>query len=336
MPREIKKAVGEVRRCFRSVGLCRGDALLLACSGGRDSMALALASEICARSMGLFLSGIVVDHGLQEGSGEAAAQAAAKLSRMGIRAKIAKISLDPEEEKENGEEAAAREARYGAIRREAEDLGARAVLLAHTLTDQAESVLLDACKTPSSASWTGMAEECRREGVTYLRPFLRISRRETTAVCREAGVSWWDDPTNGIEGEAGKELPRRSRIRSLVLPELDEISGGGAEAHLAAFASMHREDEEFLDSLARKALEPFAFALPFSIPSSLLSSLPRPVERRCCRIILKSFLDRRAAVEKQVEAFMGLLEKGKGEICLASSLRLRVGKGEAVINLCNN
>ncbi|MBO6003539.1 MAG: hypothetical protein J6P35_01005, partial [Aeriscardovia sp.] len=92
----------------------------------------------------------------------------------------------------------------------------------------------------------------------------------------------------------------------------------------------------FLDSLAKKALEPFPFSLPFSIPLSLLRSLPRPVERRCCRIILKGFLDRRAAVEKQVEAFMGLVEKGSGQINLASSLNLCAQKGKAIINLCNN
>ena len=336
MSKEMKKAVGEVRRCFKNAPLSRGDLLLLACSGGRDSLALALCSQICAKSMGLSLCAVVVDHGLQEGSGQVASEAAAKLSCMGIEAKIAKISLDPKEEEENGEEAAAREARHSAIRRQARAVGARAVLLAHTLTDQAESVLLDACKTPSSASWIGMEEECEREGVLYLRPLLKISRNETTAICREAGVSWWDDPTNGTPGEAGDWLPRRSRIRSLVLPDLDKISGGGAEAHLAAFASMHREDEEFLDSLAKKALEPFPFSLPFSIPLSLLRSLPRPVERRCCRIILKGFLDRRAAVEKQVEAFMGLVEKGSGQINLASSLNLCAQKGEAIINLCNN
>ena len=336
MPKEIKKAVGEEKRCLKAAGISRGDLLLLACSGGRDSLALALASKICARSMGLRLAGIAVDHGMQEGSWQVASDAAAKLSKMGIPARVVKISLDPEEERRNGEEAAARQARHEVLRREAESLGARAILLAHTLTDQAESVLLDACKTPSSASWTGMEEAALREGALYLRPFLKISRKETTAICQEAGVPWWDDPTNGSEGEAGEGLPRRSRIRSLVLPKLEEISGGGAEAHLAAFASMHREDEEFLNSLALKALEGVPLSLPFSIPAPLLASLPRPVERRCCRIILKGFLERRAAVERQIEAFMGLLEKGKGEICLASSLRLRIEGGKAVIDLCNN
>lgn len=336
MPREIKKAVGEVGRCFKEAGLKPGDLLLLACSGGRDSLALALCARICARSMGLLLAGIVVDHGMQEGSGKVAARAVKQLSKMGISAKVVKISLDPREEKENGEEAAAREARHGALKREAKSEGARAVLLAHTLTDQAESVLLDACRTPSSSSWIGMEKACLRDGVLYLRPLLQISRRETTQICREAGISWWDDPTNGSEGEAGSDLPRRSRIRSLVMPELEAISGGGAQAHLAQFASMHREDEEFLDSLARKALGGASFSLPFSLPSSLFTSLPRPVERRCCRIILKNFLDRRAAVERQVEAFINLLDKGRGEIFLASSLRLCVSRGEVVINLCNN
>ncbi|MBQ1348858.1 MAG: hypothetical protein IIY58_05865, partial [Aeriscardovia sp.] len=78
------------------------------------------------------------------------------------------------------------------------------------------------------------------------------------------------------------------------------------------------------------------FSLPFSFSSSRLSSLPLPIRRRCCRIILKNFIDKRGAIEKQVETFMRILERGRGEENLSSGLLLRV-KGESVIiDLCNN
>lgn len=333
----MKKAVGAVRSCFERARFQEGDVLLLACSGGRDSLALAIVSQICARQMGISLAAAVVDHGIQEGSGAVAKEAADKLRKIGIRdPKVLKTSLDWKEIKANGTEAAAREARYKALGREAQRLKARAVLLAHTRTDQAESVLLDACKTPSSSSWKGMEEASRRGDLLYVRPFLSLSRRQTTEICREKGIFWWDDPTNGEEGAGGKALPRRSRIRSEVMPALEEISGGGAEAHLASFASMHREDEEFLNGLAMEALRGVDFSLPFFLPLSRLFPLPLPIKRRCCRIVLKAFSDKRGAVEKQAETFMGILEKGKGEIDLPSGLRLRVqGKG-VIIDLCNN
>ncbi|MBO6021213.1 MAG: tRNA lysidine(34) synthetase TilS [Aeriscardovia sp.] len=336
MSNEMKKAVGAVKGCFKRSSLEKGDLLLLACSGGRDSLALALTAQICCRAMGLSLAAAVVDHGIQEGSGKVADEAAEKLRKLGIRhSSVLSTSLDPAQVKINGVEAAARDARYAALLSEAEKTGARALLLAHTRTDQAESVLLDACKTPSSSSWKGMEERSQREGLLYLRPFLSLSRKDTTKICKENGIAWWDDPTNGDEGKRD-DLPRRSQIRSHVLPKLEEISGGGAEAHLAAFASMHREDEEFLNGLAMDALKGVKFSLPFSLPSSSLSPLPLPIKRRCCRIILKSFMVKRGAVEKQVETFMEILKKGHGEANLSSCLLLRVKAGSVIIDLCNN
>ena len=133
MSKEMKKAVGAVRGCFKRAGLQRGDRLLLACSGGRDSLALARASQICARAMGLFLSAAVVDHGIQEGSFKVAKEAEENLKKLGIQdSHVLKTSLDRKQVKINGVEAAAREARYKALIEDAKREGARAILLAHT------------------------------------------------------------------------------------------------------------------------------------------------------------------------------------------------------------
>lgn len=334
---EMRKAVGQMKACLKNAGIGDGALLMVACSGGRDSLALALTAKICSREMGFDLGAVVVDHGLQMGSREVAQGALSKLAGMGIgNRKLASVEVDPDEAKLNGVEAAARAARYGAVVETCKACNAAAALLAHTRTDQAENVLLDICKTPSSSSWKGMGAQAHREGILFLRPFLNVSRKETTRICLKAGIKWWDDPTNGEIGGYGGSLPRRSRIRTELLPVLDEVSGGSAEAHLAAFASMHREDEEFLDGLAVEVISKFNLSLPCSIPAEELSSLPRALERRCCRMILKRFLDKRGAVEKQVEAFLNLLDKKKGSISLPSSLELSYKRGGVLINLCNN
>ena len=109
MGKEMKRAVGAVKSCIERARLQKGDVLLLACSGGRDSLALAIASQICARKLGLFLAAAVVDHGIQEGSEKVAREAVDRLKEIGIQnSRALKTSLDPREIKINGIEAAAR------------------------------------------------------------------------------------------------------------------------------------------------------------------------------------------------------------------------------------
>lgn len=231
------------RRAVRAAvaDLAPGTRVLVACSGGADSTALAAATAFVAPRAGLRAGAVVVDHGLQPGSADVAATAAARCRGLG---------LDPVEVRRvdvpatgDGPEAAARTARYAALDAGAAAHGAGAVLLGHTLDDQAESVLLGLARGAGARSLAGMPA---RRGA-YRRPFLGLRRGQTEAVCRALGLDWWDDPTN-----AGP--PRRSQVRARVVPALVDVLGPGAVPALARTADLLRDDADLLDALAADLL----------------------------------------------------------------------------------
>ncbi|HXZ75272.1 MAG TPA: ATP-binding protein, partial [Streptosporangiaceae bacterium] len=109
-------AVAEVRNAVRAclADLAPGDLVLAACSGGADSLALAAAAAFVAPRLGLRAGGVTVDHGLQPGSGERAAGVAAQLGRLGLDP-VRSVAVTVAPAGPAGPEAAAREARYGAL-----------------------------------------------------------------------------------------------------------------------------------------------------------------------------------------------------------------------------
>ncbi|MGO1935511.1 MAG: tRNA lysidine(34) synthetase TilS, partial [Cellulosimicrobium funkei] len=218
-----------------------GATVLVACSGGADSTALAAATAFVAPRLGLRAGAVVVDHGLQDGSAAVAAAAAERCRDLG---------LDPVEVRRvvvptagDGPEAHARTARYAALDDAAAAHGAGAVLLGHTLDDQAETVLLGLAHGAGARSLAGMAP---RRGA-YRRPFLALRRTQTEAVCRTLGLDWWDDHTN-------TGPPLRSQVRGRVVPALVEVLGPGAVPALARSADLLRDDADLLDALAADLL----------------------------------------------------------------------------------
>ncbi len=231
-----------------------GSLVLVACSGGADSTALAAATAFVAPRLGVRAGAVVVDHGLQVGSAGVAADAAERCRGLG---------LDPVEVRRvvvpasgDGPEASARTARYAALDAVAVEHGAAAVLLGHTLDDQAETVLLGLARGAGARSLAGMAP---RRGV-HRRPFLALRRADTEAVCRTLGLGWWDDPTNGpaASGTSGlpgtAALPLRSQVRARVVPPLVGVLGPGAVPALARTADLLRDDADLLDALAADLL----------------------------------------------------------------------------------
>ncbi len=128
--------------------------VLVALSGGPDSLALAAATAFEAPRAGLRAGAVIVDHGLQAGSADVAARAAAQARELGLDPVLVKRV---EVGTEGGPEAAAREARYAALAGAASETGTAAVLLGHTLDDQAETVLLGLARGSGGASLSGMA-----------------------------------------------------------------------------------------------------------------------------------------------------------------------------------
>ncbi|MGV8968320.1 MAG: tRNA lysidine(34) synthetase TilS [Cellulomonas sp.] len=238
-------AVAAARLAVRAelADLTAGALVLVACSGGPDSLALAAATGFVAPRAGLRAGAVVVDHALQPGSGRVADDAAAACRGLGLDpVRVVRVAVGGV----GGPEGAAREARYCALEGGATELGAPAVLLGHTLDDQAETVLLGLARGSGARSLAGMPV---RRGV-FRRPLLGLRRADTLAVCAALGLEPWHDPTNAGQALADGPAPLRSAVRRHVLPVLEDVLGPGVATALARTADQLREDADALDALA--------------------------------------------------------------------------------------
>jgi tRNA(Ile)-lysidine synthase len=239
----LHPAVAAVRRGVRRELADVGERpVLVACSGGADSLALLSATVFEARTLPCRVIGVTVDHGLQEGSGDHAARVVEQMAAMGVD-ETAAVRVQVEAEG-RGPEAAAREARYAVLDQMAEHFGAEVVLLGHTRDDQAETVLLGLTRGSGGRSLAGM----RRSFDRYRRPLLDVSRDDTVTACQVEGIGFWEDPHNADPRFA------RSRVRRTVLPMLEQELGPGVAESLARTADQLRPDMEALDGLAEDAL----------------------------------------------------------------------------------
>ncbi|MDQ0372225.1 tRNA lysidine(34) synthetase TilS [Cellulomonas humilata] len=219
------------------------DALVLvACSGGPDSLALAAGTAFVAQRSTRAgtprrAEAVVVDHGLQEASAQVADDAAAACRGLGLPAVVVRVEVD------GRGEAAARDARYAALDRVADELGAAVVLLGHTLDDQAETVLLGLARGSGARALAGMPATRGR----FRRPLLGLRRADTLAACAALHLQPWHDPTNdGSHADASL----RSRVRDDALPTLERVLGPGVADALARSAAQLRDDADLLDALA--------------------------------------------------------------------------------------
>ena len=233
-----------VRRFFRADW---GQRHLVACSGGADSLALLAACVFEGHKEACQVIGVVVDHGLQEGSAEHTGRVVAQMAALGADETASiRVSVDAGPA---GTEAGAREARYAALGQLAEHFDARLVFLGHTLDDQAESVLLGLTRGSGGRSLQGMRRYfvAPGGGPAFARPLLDLTRAQTEAACRADGITWWEDPHNAD--------PRftRSRIRHTVMPTLERELGPGVAQALARTADQLREDIELIDPLVEAA-----------------------------------------------------------------------------------
>lgn len=290
----VDPAVAEVRRAVRDAlaGLDRAAPAagaappLVACSGGADSLAL-LAATVAVRRGPVHAA--VVDHGLQAGSAEVAARTAELATKLGATTTVHRVDVTGR----GGPEAAARRARFAALRA-ARPHPDSPVLLGHTLDDQAESVLLGLGRGSGARSLAGM----RAWDPPWLRPLLAVRRATTRAACDALGLPVWDDPHNAD--------PRftRVRLRREVLPLLEEVLAGGVAAALARTAAQLREDGDALDAAADELLRaaracPRAVAPPAGaaapdhpgpappeqpgLAADLLAAAPPAIRRRALR-----------------------------------------------------
>ncbi|MGW7262807.1 tRNA lysidine(34) synthetase TilS [Streptomyces sp. NPDC054842] len=297
--------------------------VLVACSGGADSMALASALAFEAPRLGVRAGGITVDHGLQPGSALRADEVVLRLTELGLGpAESVAVTVG----REGGPEAAARDARYAALDAAAERHGAAAVLLGHTRDDQAETVLLGLARGSGIRSLSGMAAVSGADG-RYRRPFLHLDRQTARKACMVQSLPVWDDPHNADPAYT------RSRLRHEGLPALEKALGKGVVEALARTAQLSRDDADALDSWARQAEASVRDASGL-LECAKLYALPPAVRRRILR---------RAAIEagapagslfaRHVEEMDRLITgwRGQGAINLPGKVVARRQGGRLVI-----
>lgn len=217
--------------------IAEGSLVLVAVSGGADSMALADATLFVGARRGIRVAAAIIDHGLQADSADVAERTATVLRSRGFDTVIVRRV---EVGSEGGPEAAAREARYFELMGISNELGASMILTGHTRNDQAESVILGLVRGSGPRSVRGMPAF---DGVVG-RPLLDVTRETTVAACAAVGIEPWDDPHNDDPAFT------RVRIRNTVLPTLETELGPGIVDALARTAELVRDDDDALDLLA--------------------------------------------------------------------------------------
>ena len=240
----LHPSVAAVRHAVRRglADLDPGARLVVACSGGADSLALASATVFEGREQGWYVVGATVDHGLQEGSDTRADAVVAQLATIGVDETVAARATV--EAPGLGPEAAARAARYAVLEQLRESFDADLVLLGHTRDDQAETVLLGLTRGSGGRALAGM----RRSFDHYRRPLLDVSHTDTVTACQVEGLRVWEDPHNVDPAFT------RVRVRRRVLPLLEDELGPGVTDALARTADQLRPDMELLDAYAEQAL----------------------------------------------------------------------------------
>jgi tRNA(Ile)-lysidine synthase len=283
-------------------------------SGGPDSLALTAVAAAVKPTTAL-----IVDHRLQAESGQVAETAREQALSLGcVDAHVLCVDVGTT----GGPEAAARTARYRALD---DARGDAPVLLAHTLDDQAETVLLGLGRGSGARSIAGM----RPCDPPWYRPLLGIRRETTRAVCDELGLTPWQDPHN-----ADRRFTR-TRLRTEVLPLLEEVLGGGVAEALARTATALREDTDALDDLAGQALTDVGSGGGLDV--ARLGALPEAIRRR----VIRGWLLAGGAsglTDKQIRGVDTLITawRGQGGVAVGSPLRsqrLIAGRRDGMLTL---
>jgi len=281
-------ALLEIRHAVRSWLAVHPGPVVVALSGGADSLALTAATVAEAPNV----RALIVDHGLQTGSAEVASTAAARAREFGVEdARVLTVRVNGS----GGMEAAARRARYDALNRARGDAS---VLVAHTLDDQAETVLLGLGRGSGPRSIAGMAAFDAPWG----RPLLGVRRSVTRAACVELGIEPFEDPHNTDTDFT------RVRLRHEVLPLFEDVLGGGVAAALARTAEQLREDGRMLDALAESVVDA-------DIPDLEVAALD-PLDPAVRRRVLRRWLLGRGVTsltDRQIRAVDALVGRWTGQ-----------------------
>lgn len=304
--------------------------LIIAVSGGPDSFALADAAAFLAtRPTGLTaagrpieLSAATVDHQLQPVTAEVCAAVCEHLTAAGLPTVVLTrpVTAGPA-----GLEAAARTTRYAALDEHRRDIGAAAVLTAHTRDDQAETVLLGLARGSGARSVAGMRAVSEVDGCPVWRPLLDITRDQTTASAAARGLPVWHDPMNDDPAYA------RVRARTQALPTLEAALGPGISEALARTGTQLAADADALDDWAAAVQ---ATHTSGTETRASLAALPAALRTRLLRSWLHALTARPQEVTAAHISAVDALATGRrlGKVSVPSAaevVRTRRGQGPA-------
>jgi tRNA(Ile)-lysidine synthase len=266
-PIEMQNAVQNLLKDFDA-----GDYVLVGCSGGADSLALAWTTLVVGKRLELKTGVIIVDHQLFPESNSVALNAKKQCEDLGIEEVIIKkVNVEQNHE---GLEAAARIARYEAFENVLQETNAQVILLAHTQDDQAETVLMRLTRGSGAKSLSGMAQVSGK----YLRPFLHLRKKLVHDSLDLIGLKAWQDPANTDHQFL------RVKVRHELMPKIVEVLGESAISSLDKTSQLLRLDNQALEDLAQQFFESQKDVKTNGLEISELEKLPEAIRTRVLRI----------------------------------------------------
>jgi tRNA(Ile)-lysidine synthase len=266
-PIEMQNAVQNLLKDFDA-----GDYVLVGCSGGADSLALAWTTLVVGKRLELKTGVIIVDHQLFPESNSVALNAKKQCEDLGIEEVIIKkVNVEQTHE---GLEAAARIARYEAFENVLQETNAQVILLAHTQDDQAETVLMRLTRGSGAKSLSGMAQVSGK----YLRPFLHLRKKLVHDSLDLIGLKAWQDPANTDHQFL------RVKVRHELMPKIVEVLGESAISSLDKTSQLLRLDNQALEDLAQQFFGSQKDVKTKGLEISELEKLPEAIRTRVLRI----------------------------------------------------
>ena len=265
-----------------------GTRVTAACSGGADSLALLLFLNHNKDTLGIALEAVHIDHGFRPSSAREGEYVAQICKELGLPFHLVKLREERADWKQSASEEWARNARYEVYGR---FIGpGRMVATAHTLSDQAETILLRMARGTGLHGLAGIPVKSR--GV--VRPLLGVTRAQTEEYCRAMGREWVTDESNHTDRYA------RNRVRRQVIPGLETVNPQAQQA-LAALAGQMRELDQYFREKAEILLN--QAKIPGGYHAEVLKEADLPILKEVLRQIISQYRDpNRELVERACNA----------------------------------
>ncbi|MEI6807937.1 MAG: tRNA lysidine(34) synthetase TilS [bacterium] len=323
----------QIQRTIEEQRLLKGvKSLLLAVSGGSDSVALLHAMAGLSPTAGVKLSVAHFNHHIR---GRAADEDAEFVRGLAVRLKLPFRMGEgdvPAIARRRGIslEMAARDARYAFLRNAAQEIGAQAVATAHTADDQAETIILRLMRGAGGTGLGGIRYRADINGLRVIRPMLDVGKVDAVGFLKGMGATWREDKSNSdLEFQ-------RNMVRHEILPLLEAKLNPRVRKALLQTGRILRDEDEWLDTLAAGILRQCVAARsPAVLSLSSFSRHPIAARRRVLRLWLSANGVLPELLDFDMIARVDAIVRGvraADTTCLAGGWRVTRGEGSLVLN----